>query len=160
MQEYTFTEAEKQMLRSEGALVALEKLERQSPHLSRQLHYWRAGWLGSWMTENVKEAEAEVDKLQAAVKRLKQDCMAIKQANYVAANDQRVTQFKNDLDAVDGWTISLLETVLRIVTFLDTQKGNAKVQNLNTAMQSLMAKRIQDMDPFLKDPSLFKKYMG
>jgi hypothetical protein len=160
VQEYVFTDAEKQMLRSEGAMVALEKLEQRNPNLSRQLHYWRSGWLGSWMVDNIKEAETEVDKLQAAVKRLKQDCLAIKQANYVSATDPKVTQFKNDLDAVDGWTISLLETVLRIVTFMDTKKGNAKVQSLNTAMQSLMAKRVQEMEPFLKDPSLFKNYMG
>lgn len=155
---HVFTEAEKQLLRSEGALIGLEKLERRTPGLN--LDDWRSGWLGSWMKDNIKEAETELMKLQAAFNRFKTDANVIDTKRKVSAKDPSVTQFLQDLDALDGWTISLHETILRIVAFLDTQKANQKITQLSTAMQSLMAKRQAELDPFLKDPSLFKNYMS
>jgi hypothetical protein len=155
---HVFTEPEKQLLRSEGALVGLEKLAQRTPGLN--LDDWRSGWLGYWMQSNLKEADTELAKLGAALARLKAGSQMIENKKRVSAKDPAVTQFLNDLDAVDGWTISLLETVLSIVAFLNTQKANQKVSQLNTAMQSLMARRQSESDPFLKDPSLFKGYMG
>ena len=154
---HVFTEAEKQLLRSEGALIGLEKLERRTPGLN--LDDWRSGWLGSWMEDNIKEAETELTKLQAALNRFKANAKAIDAKRKVSAKDPSVTQFLNDLDALDGWTISLHETILRIIAFLNTQKAQQKISELNTAMQALMAKRQSESDPFLKDPSLFKGYM-
>ena len=154
---HVFTEAERQLLRSEGALIGLEKLAQRSPGLN--LDDWRSGWLGYWMQEKLKEAESELTKAQAAFSRLKADSKTIEAKKRVSASDPSVTQFLNDLDALDGWTVSLLETVLSIVGFLNTQKANQKVSQLSSAMQTLMAKRQSEKDPFLKDPSLFKSYM-
>jgi hypothetical protein len=112
------------------------------------------------MKDNIKEAETELMKLQAAFNRFKTDANVIDTKRKVPAKDPSVMQFLQDLDALDGWTISLHETILRIVAFLDTQKANQKITQLSTAMQSLMAKRQAELDPFLKDPSLFKNYMN
>lgn len=154
---HVFTESEKQLLRSEGALIGLEKLEQRTPGL--KLDDWRSGWLGSWMQDNIKEAETEMTKLQAALSRFKADSKAIDTKRKVSANDPSVIQLLSDLDALDGWTVSLHETILRIVAFLNTQKAAQKISELSTAMQTLMAKRQSETDPFLKDPSLFKTYM-
>ena len=160
MGEYRFTEAEKQVLKTDGLLVGLEKLARQNPGLERGYSEYRSGWLGIWMQRDLKEAETEVAKIHAALKRLQSVSMNIEAAKRISAADPRVAQFKKDLDALDGWTVSLFETVLKIVGILDKAKARRKLTSFNTAMQALMAKRVQADDAFLKDPSLFKEYMS
>jgi len=66
----------------------------------------------------------------------------------------------NDLNALDGWTISLLETNFTIIAFIDPRKAQMKLTQLQSAMSSLMSKRSSDMEPFLKDPSMFKHYFA
>ena len=112
------------------------------------------------MQQDLKEASSEVAKIQAALQRLDQVSKNLEAAKFVSSADPRVAQFKKDLDALDGWTVSLLETVLKITGILDKAKARNKVSSLNTALLELMAKRVAADDPFLKDPSLFKAYMS
>ena len=160
MGNYRFTDAEKQVLKSDGLLVGLEKLARQNPSQEYGYSEYRSGWLGIWMQRDLKEADKEVAKIQAALKRLVHVSMNIERAKRISSTDPRVTQFKNDLDALDGWTVSLFETVLKIISILDRAKAKHKLSSLNSAMLELMAKREKADDPFLKDPTLFKSYMS
>ena len=157
---YRFTDAEKQVLKTDGLLVGLEKLARQNPGNEKGYSEYRSGWLGHWMQQDLKEASSEVAKIQAALQRLDQVSKNLEAAKFVSSADPRVAQFKKDLDALDGWTVSLLETVLKITGILDKAKARNKVSSLNTALLELMAKRVAADDPFRKDPSLFKAYMS
>ena len=159
MADYVFTPAERQILISEGHLAGLEKIGARNPGLKDTLDGYRSGWLGFWMKESISEAEKEVAKIDAALKRLKQVSVGIEQSRKIAANDPRITQFQNDLKALDGWTISLLETIFRIAAFMDPKRTQAKVGELSMAMSKLLSERQTEMDPFKKNPALFNSYV-
>ena len=159
MADYVFSEAEKNILRAEGVLAGLEKITKMNPHAKHQLDRWRAGLLGHWGVPNIKEAEDEVQKISAALGRLKMTVLSIKRSDAVAGMDPRIQQYKNDLNALDGWTISLLETVISLVTLIEPQKGREKVAKLNTSLQAMMAARDKEGDPF-DNKHLFAGYMG
>ena len=159
MADYVFNQAERQILTSEGCLAGLEKLAAAKPHLRDALDGYRSGWLGSWMEGNFTEAEKEVAKIDAALKRLKAVSQSIERSKKLAANDPRIIQFRNDLNALDGWTVSLLETVFRISGFLDPKRTRGKIGELSTAMTALLNDRQKEMDPFKKNPSHFASYV-
>jgi hypothetical protein len=159
MADYVFDQAERQVLTSEGFLAGLEKLAATKPQLKETLDGYRSGWLGSWMEGNFTEAEKEVAKIDAALKRLKVVSQSIERSKKIPANDPRIVQFRNDLNALDGWTVSLLETILRIAGFIDPKRTRAKIGELSTAMTALLNDRQKEMDPFKKDPSHFASYV-
>ena len=159
MADYQFTETEKQLLNSEGFLVGLEKLAAAKPSLKDTWDGYRSGWLGYWMTESITEAEKEVAKIDAALKRLKQVSASIERSRKIPAGDPRIAQFRNDLNALDGWTVSLLETIFRISNFIDPKRTRAKVGELSMAMTALLNERQQELDPFKKNPSHFASYV-
>ena len=159
MADYVFNQSERRILTDEGVLAGLETLGKQNPAMRDVHDGYRSGWLGSWSIGPIEEAEKEVQKIDAALKRLKQVAKGIDASRKISSNDPRILQFKQDLDALDGWTISLHETVMRIIALLDRKKASAKVDSLQGAMRALLAKQSMDMDPFFKDPSLFKGYM-
>ena len=159
MGDYVFDQAERQILNSEGFLAGLEKIRAIKPGLGDTLDGYRSGWLGSWMNGNFTEAESEVAKIDAALKRLKAVSRSIEQSKKISANDPRIMQFRNDLNALDGWTVSLLETVFRIAGFIDPKRSQAKVGELSAAMMKLLNERQTELDPFKKNPSHFSSYM-
>lgn len=159
MADYVFDQAERQILTSEGFLAGLEKIGVAKPGLKDSLDSYRSGWLGYWMNENFSEAEKEVAKIDAALKRLKAVSKSIEQSKKISSNDPRIGQFRNDLNALDGWTVSLLETVFRIAGFIDPKRTQMKVGELSVAMTKLLNERLTDMDPFKKNPSHFTSYM-
>ena len=160
MADYVFTDAERQILTSEGFIAGLEKIGSSKPHLREALDSYRSGWLGYWMEASIAEAEKEVARIDAALKRLKQVSAAIERSKKIQSNDPRVAQFKNDLNALDGWTVSLLETVFRMSGFMDPNRTRAKVGELSAAMTKLLNERQAEKDPFKKNPSLFASYVG
>ena len=159
MANYKFSEAEKSILNAHGALAGLEKLGIQNPQSRQGLDEWRAALIGIWGTDAIEESEKEVEKISAALRRLKSTVQTIKAGRTIAANDPRVTQLKNDLDALDGWTISLLESVLSLMTFFDSKKGKEKVAKLSSSMQLMLAKGGKDGNPF-DNKHHFAGYMG
>ena len=159
MGDYVFDQAERQVLTAEGFLAGLEKLAATKPGLKDTLDGYRSGWLGSWMNGNFSEAEKEVANIDAALKRLKAVSKSIEQSQKIPSTDPRIGQFRNDLNALDGWTVSLLETVFRIAGFIDPKRAQAKVGELSAAMTKLLNERQTDMDPFKKNPSHFVSYM-
>jgi ribosomal protein S8 len=159
MGDYSFDQAERQILTSEGFLAGLEKIAATKPGLKDTLDGYRSGWLGSWMDDNFAEAEKEVAKIDAALKRLKAASRGIEQSKKISATDPRIGQFRNDLNALDGWTVSLLETVFRIAGFIDPKRTQAKVGELSAAMMKLLNERQTELDPFKKNPSHFSSYM-
>lgn len=156
---YLFDQAERQLLMSEGFLAGLDKLAITKPGLLDTLNEYRSGWLGNWMNGSIEEAEKEVAKINAALIRLKSVSRSIEQSRKIPASDPRVTQFRNDLNALDGWAVSLLETILRISGFIDPKRTQAKVSELGVAMNKLMNERQTELDPFLKNPSHFASYV-
>jgi len=159
MGDYVFDNAERQLLTAEGFLAGLEKLAVTKPGLKDTLDGYRSGWLGSWMNDNFSEAEKEVAKIDAALKRLKSVSKSIDMSRKIPANDPRIAQFRNDLNALDGWTVSLLETIFRISAFMDPKRTRAKVGELSVAMTALLNERQKEMDPFKKNPSHFASYV-
>ena len=159
MADYVFDQAERLILTSLGFLAGLEKIASTKPTLKDTLDGYRSGWLGSWMDTNFSEAEKEVAKIDAALKRLKAASRSIEQSKKIPANDPRIEQFRNELNALDGWTVSLLETVFRIAGFVDPKRTQAKVGELSVAMNKLLSERQTEMDPFKKNPSHFASYM-
>jgi hypothetical protein len=93
------------------------------------------------------------------LKRLKAASRGIEQSKKISATDPRIGQFRNDLNALDGWTVSLLETVFRIAGFIDPKRTQAKVGELSAAMTKLLNERQTELDPFKKNPSHFNSYM-
>ena len=160
MADYVFNDAERQILNSEGFLAGLEKLAVSKPHLKDTLDGYRSGWLGYWMVESIAEAEKEVAKIDAALKRLKAVSQSIERSKKIPANDPRIVQFRNDLNALDGWTVSLLETIFRIAGFMDPKRTRMKIGELSGAMTKLLNERQKEMDPFKKNPSHFTSYVN
>ena len=159
MSDYVFSDSERQILMSEGFIEGLEKIAASKPHLRESLDSYRSGWLGYWMEDHIAEAEKELSRLDAALKRLKQVSVSLERSKKVASNDPRIAQFKNDMNAIDGWTISLLETVFRIMAFMDQKRTRMKVSELSAAMTKLLNERQAEKDPFKKNPSHFAAYM-
>lgn len=159
MADYVFTEAERQILRSEGFITGLEKIAAGKPHLREEFDNFRSGWLGIWMDDNFAEAEKEVARIGAVLKRLKQVSGSLERSKRVQSNDPRVTQFKIDIRVLDGWTVSLLETVFRVIAFMDKNQARAKLNELNAAMTNLMNERDTSNNPFGKNADHFDAYM-
>lgn len=159
MANYVFSEAEKNTLKAQGALVGLEKLGIQNPQSRHGLDQWRAALIAIWGKEALDESEKEVEKISAALRRLKANVQTIKAARTISANDPKVVQFKNDLDALDGWTVSLLESVMSMIVFFDSQKGKDKVAKLSSSMQAMLAKGGKDGNPY-DNKHHFAGYMG
>jgi hypothetical protein len=159
MSDYVFTESERQILRSEGFITGLEKIAAGKPHLREEFDNFRSGWLGVWMEGNFAEAEKEVARIDAVLKRLKHVSGSLERSKRVPANDPRVAQFKNDVRALDGWMVSLLETVFRIIAFMDKKRARVKLSELNVSMTNLMNERDAVNDPFRKNSTHFDSYM-
>ena len=157
---YTFNQAERQVLTSQGVIEGLKTLVNQHGLSKEVASDYLSGFLGSWTQLQFDEAEKEIQRLQAALSRLKQTARSINKDIKIQASDPRISQLMNDLNALDGWTISLLETNFTIIAFIDPRKAQMKLTQLQSAMSSLMSKRSSDMEPFLKDPSMFKQYFA
>lgn len=155
---YIFDQSEKQMVMSEGFLTALERITASKPGSREAVDEFRSGWLGNWMNGSFAEAEKEVTRIDAALKRLKAVSLSIEQSKKIPASDPRILQFRNDLNALDGWTVSLLETIFRISGFIDPKRTQAKIGELSNAMMKLQNERQTELNPFLKNPSHFSSY--
>jgi hypothetical protein len=159
MADYSFTPSERQLLTSEGVVEGLKKLVAQNFSQTIASGYL-SGWLGNWMLEPLTEASKEIKHLQGSVSRLENLSRIINRKLDIKFNDPLIAQFMNELKTFDGWTISLLETDLTIISFLDAKKGRNKLSELNSAMTALMNKRQTDQSPLEKGSDLFKKYVG
>ena len=160
MSDYVFNDAERQILTNEGFLAGLEKIAASKPNLGDALDSYRSGWMGYWMESSIAEAEKEVARIDAALKRLKMVSSSIERSKKIKPNDPRIAQFKNDLNALDGWTISLLETIFRIMGFMDPRRTQAKVGELGVAMSKLLTERQTEKDPLKKNAAHFNSYIA
>lgn len=159
MADYQFSPSERALLTAEGPVEGLKKLVAQNFSQTIAGGYL-SGWLGNWMKEPLTEAAKEIRHLQTSIARLEQLSRSIEQKQNIMFNDPLVAQFMNELKTFDGWTVSLLETDLTIVSFVDAKKGRSKLAELNSAMTALMNKRQADQSPLEKGSELFKKYVG
>lgn len=160
MADYSFSPSERQILTSEGSVEGLKKLVTQQNFSQTIASGYLSGWLGFWMLEQLKEAAKEVQHVQSAITRLQQLASSIDRNHNIKFSDPAITQFMNELKTFDGWIVSLLETDLTMITFIDAKKGRNKLTELNGAMTALMNKRQADQSPLDKNPSFFSKYVG
>lgn len=156
---YVLSESEKQVLTIEGFLSGMRTLVNTRGFPPDVAAEWVSGWLGSWMGKQVDEAEKEIQRLQAVISRMKQTTRGIDLSRNVKLSDPRVTQVTNDLMAFDGWTVSLLETCFTMLCLIDAKRAQIKLGEIQSAMTTLMNNRTAELNPFLKDPSLFKQYL-
>lgn len=159
MANYKFSPAEVTILQTPGAIPGLEKITQQNPMARHELDRWRSFIIGEWGMQTITEAEKELERVSAVLRRMRSSAHAIKMGRAVGPNDPKLSQFRNDLNALDGWTVSLLETVISALIFLEGQKGKDKVMRLNASLQTMMAKGGKDGNPF-DNKHHFSGYMG
>ena len=156
---HVLSQSDKQILTTEGFLAGMKTLLNQNRISPDAAGEWLSGFLGSWLGKQVEEADKEIQRLQAVISRLKQTTRSLDTSRNVKLSDPRIVQLTNDLNALDGWTVSLLETDFTMLGLIDAKRAKMKIGELQSAMTALMNQRTTEMNPFFKDPSLFEAYV-
>lgn len=144
----------------EGAFISLDTLVREYGVSLKSKSRILASFF-KLLSEQVREAQKEVQHIQSALNRLEQTCReGSRERPLVSGNASSPLQgkFETDLWALDGWVISLLETDLTLKGFVNGHGIHNKVFQINQAMTALLNKRAANLTFNLKDPTLFEDY--
>ncbi len=157
---YVFSQSDRELILREGIIDALKIMVTHNRIPRDVASDYLSGWLGAHTLLKLTEAEKEITHLSGVISRLKLLCSNIDRDHKIQFGDARIGQYKYELKTFDGWTVSLLETVLSIISITDPKKATMKSGEIQTAFSGLMTKRATELHPFLKDPSQFKKYVS
>jgi len=106
---------------------------------------------------NVKEAQTEMHRIAAVLSRLEVICAAGKQQRPWHMPDPRILQLAHEITTLDGWVMSLYETLLTMIAFGNPQRGKAKAYEMARSFEAQWAKKLEKMDMGFKDPTLFTR---
>lgn len=139
----------------QGIFHAIEFFFSRGDISEGQAKAWNAAAY-QFFLDQIEEAQREVRRIDAVLVRLRNTANQAKLAPKWMPRDPRISQFAQDMGALDGWMISLLETSLTMSGFGAPERGRAKPHEIAQSMDRLWEKRIRELDFRLKDPSLFK----
>ncbi|MEO5859981.1 MAG: hypothetical protein ABIR33_13660 [Pyrinomonadaceae bacterium] len=116
-------------------------------------------YLFELISREIAEAKKETVRLQGALDRVEAKCRQgrINPGNPTAGWDANTTGLRNDIQAIDGWTVSLFEsdiTLLHYILGLETAGNRSKT--LHASMNVVMEKRRSELSLSVSDPSAFK----
>lgn len=106
---------------------------------------------------NIKEAQTEIRRIEAVLARLATIAEDGKRTKPWVARDARVIQLAHELTTLDGWVMSLYETLLTMIAFGNPARGNAKAHEMAKAFEAQWAKKLEKFDLGFKDNSLFPR---
>lgn len=138
-----------------GIFHAIEHFVARGDISETQAKAWSAAAY-QFFLDQIQEAQRETRRIDAVLNRLLHTANEGKLAKNWMACDPRIAQLGRDMTALDGWMISLLETSLTMSGFGAPERGRAKPHEIAESMDRLWAKRIQELDFRLKDPTLFR----
>lgn len=139
----------------QGIFHAIEFFFSRGDISEAQAKAWNAAAY-QFFLDQIEEAQREVRRIDAVLMRLQYTAAQGKHAAKWMPRDPRISQFAQDMGALDGWMISLLETCLTMSGFGAPERGRAKPHEIAQSMDRLWEKRIRELDFRLKDPGLFK----
>lgn len=159
MNENEWNEIKKVLVKS-GFFVGLSNLMIEGKVTPESAGKIRA-ILFSYLSARVKEAKREVEHLQAVLSRLDASCttgmMSKGPVNQVFSGP--VNSFSADLDALDGWAVSLYETDLTILGSINPTT-RTKPLKMAHAMEALWWRREEDLLTGERDASMFRYAWG
>ena len=105
---------------------------------------------------NVKEAQDEIRKIDVVLRQISGVVDRGMRKQPWVDRDPRVVELAHQITLLDGWVISLYETLLTMVAFGRPDRGKAKARELGEAFEKQWAIKIKEMNLAAKDHSLFK----
>lgn len=153
------TQAQIRVLMNEGTFRGLRMLLDRSQITEEQV---RGVLDRSYATllRQVKEAKAEVQRIQTALARLENMINVAKRSKAPFRNDPASAQIGAALMPFDGWVVSLMETNLTITGMLNPSVTRAKIKEFGSAMNALMDERAAKNHPAYKDEDAFDGYVN
>ena len=137
-----------------GAVAGLAMLAGNRSMSEAEAESLLSGYAGAFVGRAVAEAESELKKLEQVISRMKTLASGIASADRIRFNDPRIAQMASSAKALDGWTVSLLETNYTVIGILEGMMTfNARAATLSMSLQSLWATRFQS-GSFFKDSKM------
>jgi hypothetical protein len=149
----------KQTVVQQGFFVGLENLRQQKKLSAEDVGKVRAS-LFVFLKARIAESRKEIQKIQAVLSRLEATCqegMIPKPVDLVFSGP--VNRVGADVQALDGWVVSLYETDLTIVGVLNPTTRKQQPLNFAQSMERLWQKREQELLG-VRDVSLFATAWG
>lgn len=112
------------------------------------------------LLDEVAEAKKEATRLQGLIGRLEQKCLAgipHGGADPMKGWDATASNLRLELEALDGWVMSLLESNVTLLHYIQNPEtaGN-RVRALGDAFGNLAARRAKERRLFESDPKQFQ----
>ncbi len=149
------------MMRS-GVFVGLAEISRTKNLSDKQAGALRAN-IFQFFGHRVAEAKREVEKIQAVLHRIEAVCregMAARSIGPGMIFSPPVDRFHQEVNALDGWVVSLYETDLTILGNINPGTRHQRPQEFGKAMDTLWQKREQTLKVGLKDDKAFSGAWG
>jgi hypothetical protein len=140
---------------AEGAFGAITRYVREGQVSSTIAEGW-AAFVFKDLGDKVAEAKEEIRRIDQVLDRLAQVCAQGAKMPVFDELALRALSLSRELNTLDGWLISLYETELTMLLFVNPPRAKAKPLQMARSMQALMQKRIAEGNFLLKAPALFK----
>ena len=149
----------KQTVVQQGFFVGLENLRQQRKLSADDVGKVRAS-LFMFLKARIAESRREIEKIQAVLSRLEATCQeGISPRPVDSVFSGPVNRLGADIQALDGWVVSLYETDLTIVGVVNPTTRKQQPLNFARSMDSLWLKREKELLG-VRDVSLFAKAWG
>lgn len=146
------------IMAEEGWFHGLNKILREH-NVPNELAVKIKAGLFSLMLAKVLESKAEIAKLQAAVVRLEAACrsgMVPKPAEAQNAYSPDTWRVREAMKALDGWTISLLESDISLLAAIENpETAGMRVKDLQKSFADLWNLRIPGFKMMARHPEVF-----
>lgn len=105
--------------------------------------------------DKIAEAKKELRHIDQSLDRLNQVCSQGAKLSEFDKLALRALSLSRELKTLDGWVVSLYETELTMMLFVNPLLAKAKPLEMARSIQALTQKRIAEGDFLLKAPELF-----
>jgi hypothetical protein len=140
---------------AEGAFGAIMRYVREGQVSSTVAEGW-AAFVFKDLGDRVSEAKEEIRRIEQVLDRLAQVCAQGAKTPMFDELALRALGLSRDLNTLDGWLISLYETELTMLLFVNPPRAKEKPAQMARSMQALIQKRIAEGNFLLKAPELFR----
>lgn len=138
-----------QLVKMHGATQGLQIAVGTGTISQPQAESLLQAYLGAFINTAAEEAESEISRLTLPVSQIKSLSKSISSLDSLKFQDPRVAQMRQAADALNGWTVSLLETNYTVIGIL---AGLSKCQ---TSASTLFAGLNSILDARLNSESFF-----
>jgi hypothetical protein len=116
-------------------------------------------YLFELILKEIAEAKKEVGRLQMALDRMESKCRLGRNnpGNPTSGLDPGTTALKGEVQAIDGWIMSLFESDITLLHYiLGLQTASNRSRTMHDSMKIVMQKRRTELSLSVSDPSAFK----